>query len=771
MILLIIILPLISSLLTAFFARFIGRNGSVLLTTIIMFVNVILTVILFYKVSFNQKLIFVKAGTWIYSDFLQVDWGFYVDNLTLIMLLVVNIVSSLVHLYSADYMSQDPHLARFMSYLSLFTFFMLLLVAGDNLVILFLGWEGVGLCSYLLISFWYTRLQANKAAIKALVVNRIADFALTIGLVSIFFVFKSLDVHVIFSLAPFLLNSTLTFCGFDLPVLTIICSLLFIGAMGKSAQIGLHTWLPDAMEGPTPVSALIHAATMVTAGVFLIIKCSPLFEYVPTLLSMITFIGATTAFFSATVGLVQNDIKKVIAYSTCSQLGYMIFACGLSTYHVSLFHLANHAFFKALLFLSAGAIIHSVSNEQDMRKFGALGSLLPFTSIMLLIGSLSLMGFPFLTGFYSKDLILELALTKYTIEGSFAYSLGLVTAFFTSFYSFRVFYMTFIYKVNGFRTVINHVHELPWKMAISLGILSFGSIFLGYLAKDLFVGLGTDFWNNSIFILPENNNQLDAEFFGLPNLSLGELQLFWNETYSFRWIKLLPFFLSLLAVALVCLFFSPFFWVSRRKNKILWILMTPYIFNTKTSDFELNQIIDKKLNDSFWESKNLSLTEVEQLIKLYTPAGFVKEYEITGHFVLPYPVDSPLTPALEIINNREYYYYQKIILDLQNVRQPIITGDLKYFVRQAYHFLTHKWYFDIVYNELINRPLLQFAYQTVFRSLDKGVLELFGPYGLSYVLFSGASKMKNMQSGYIYHYAYFMFSSLLIIIIIITFFL
>jgi len=280
------------------------------------------------------------------------------------------------------------------------------------------------------------------------------------------------------------------------------------------------------MEGPTPVSALIHAATMVTAGVFLIIKCSPLFEYVPTFLSVITFIGATTAFFSATIGLVQNDIKKVIAYSTCSQLGYMIFACGLSMYNASLFHLANHAFFKALLFLSAGAIIHSVSNEQDMRKFGALAPILPFTTIMFLIGSLSLMGFPFLTGFYSKDLILELALTKYTIEGSFAYTLGLITAFFTSFYSFRVFYITFIYKTNGFRRSIIMAHELPWKMAISLSLLSFGSIFVGYLTKDLFVGLGTDFWSGSIFILPEHNNQLEAEFFGLPGVSMEEINFF-----------------------------------------------------------------------------------------------------------------------------------------------------------------------------------------------------------------------------------------------------
>jgi NADH-ubiquinone oxidoreductase chain 5 len=734
-----------------------------------MFVNVILTVILFYKVSFNQTLIFIKAGTWIYSDILQVDWGFYVDNLTLVMLLVVNTISALVHLYSVDYMSHDPHLPRFMSYLSLFTFFMLMLVTGDNLVILFFGWEGVGLCSYLLISFWYTRLQANKAAIKALVVNRIADFALTIGLVAIFFVFKSLDVHIIFSLAPFYLNSTLNFLGFELPVLTVICSLLFVGAMGKSAQIGLHTWLPDAMEGPTPVSALIHAATMVTAGVFLIIKCSPLFEYVPTILSFITFIGATTAFFSATVGLVQNDIKKVIAYSTCSQLGYMIFACGLSAYHVSLFHLVNHAFFKALLFLSAGAIIHSLSNEQDMRKFGALASLLPFTLIMLLIGSLSLMGFPFLTGFYSKDLILELALTKYTIEGSFAYSLGLITAFFTSYYSFRVFYMTFIYKVNSFRKVINNVHELPWKMAISLSVLALGSIFLGYLAKDLFVGLGSDFWKHSIFILPEHNNQLDAEFFGLPNLSVNEMHNFWNSTYNSKLFKLLPFFSSLLAVSLVCLIFSHYSWISTRKNQAVTNFMTPYVFNNKIKTLTFYEVLNLKVDFPLDKKNNLTFAEVEHLIQLYTPLGFLKEYENAGCSSLPFPVDSPMTPNLEIIENTEYYYYQKIIWDLQMDKQIIIVGDLKRYLREIYQFLTHKWYFDAVYNEIINRPLVRFAYRAVFRLLDKGILELFGPYGISYALFFGANKMKKIQSGQVYYYAYFMFSFMLITLVGINF--
>ena len=721
MTLLILILPLLGFLSAILLSRYIGRTGSTFLTTTLMFLNVICTLILFYKVCILRKICFIKLGTWIYSDSFQVDWGFSFDNLTVSMLFVVNVVSALVHLYSTDYMAHDPHLPRFMSYLSLFTFFMLMLITGDNFVILFLGWEGVGICSYLLISFWYTRLQANKAAIKALVVNRVADFTLTIGMVAIYFVFQSLDFHVVFPLAPFFVNSTFVFCNYDLPVLTVICSLLFLGAMGKSAQIGLHTWLPDAMEGPTPVSALIHAATMVTAGVFLIIKCSPLYEYVPTVLSVITFVGATTAFFSATVGLVQNDIKKVIAYSTCSQLGYMIFACGLSSYHVSFFHLVNHAFFKALLFLSAGAIIHSLSNEQDMRKYGALASLLPFTSVMLLIGSLSLMGFPFLTGFYSKDLILELALTKYTFEGSFAYTLGLVTAFFTSYYSFRVFYMTFISKNNSFRTVMAHIHELPLKMAIALMVLSLGSIFFGYLAKDLFVGLGTDFWNHSIFILPQNNNQLDAEFFGLPNLSLLETEKYYNFTYPFRWIKILPFLSSLFAVYLVFQVFS---------REGLADKSDGFKFSFENLSEKFKMLIMK-----LWEKK-------VQSVQTNT--------------------DSTPVLSFDVFKNKENQFSKK--------RGFAKNEEWKWIGKEIYRFLSYKWYFDAIYNELINRPLLNIAYKTIFKSLDKGLLEIFGPYGTSYVLFLGASKMKRMQIGEVYYYAYLMITFLLLFIIFLNYF-
>lgn len=526
-----------------------SKKTLVSLPTIFMFVNVLITGILFYWLTFinfwldrvegtiDYKVRTLDLGVWIHSGLFEIKWEFYFDNLTLVMLLVVNIVSFLVHLYSIEYMSHDPNRVKFMSYLSLFTFFMLLLVTGDNFIILFLGWEGVGLCSYLLISFWYTRVQANKSAMKALIVNRISDFGLTIGIIAIYFVFKSLNFATVFAMVPFFENKTFFFAGMEVDILTTIAALLFFGACGKSAQIGLHTWLPDAMEGPTPVSALIHAATMVTAGVFLIIKCSPIFEYAPTILTVVTFVGAVTAFFAATAGLVQNDIKKIIAYSTCSQLGYMVFACGLSNYHVSFFHLVNHAFFKALLFLSAGAIIHSLSNEQDMRKFGGLSILLPFTSIMLLIGSLSLMGLPFLTGFYSKDLILEIAYSKYTVSGHFAYWLGLTTATLTSFYSYRLFYFTFLYENNSFKKVAQNIHELPFKMAFPLFILAIGSVFLGYFSKDLFVGIGTDFWNQSIFILPENSNQIEAEF--IPHI-----------------YKLLPFFSTMFAITLANFLFE-----------------------------------------------------------------------------------------------------------------------------------------------------------------------------------------------------------------------
>jgi len=428
------------------------------------------------------------------------------------MLIVVTIIATLVNIYSIEYMSNDPHIPRFFTYISIFTFAMLVLVTSNNYLQMFIGWEGVGVSSYLLINFWFTRIQANKAAIKAMIVNRVGDFGLSLGIMAIFFVFKSIDFSTVFASCYYLFNINFLFFNIELDALTIISLLLFVGAIGKSAQIGLHTWLPDAMEGPTPVSALIHAATMVTAGVFMIIRSSPLLEFTQNALIIIMIVGAITAFFAATTGVLQNDLKRVIAYSTCSQLGYMVFACGLSSYSVSLFHLMNHAFFKALLFLSAGSVIHAIADEQDMRKMGGFVQVLPFTYVLILIGSLSLMGIPFLTGFYSKDVILELAFANFHVYSSFSYWLGTLSAFFTSFYSFRLIYLTFFNKTNAFKYIFNSIHDAPLLMIIPLFILGLGSIFIGYLMKDMIIGIGTNFWGNALFTLPQNILILQSEF-------------------------------------------------------------------------------------------------------------------------------------------------------------------------------------------------------------------------------------------------------------------
>ncbi|XP_050881271.1 NADH-ubiquinone oxidoreductase chain 5 [Lathyrus oleraceus] len=482
MYLLIVFLPLLGSSVAGFFGRFLGSEGTAIMTTTCVSFSSILSLIAFYEVAPGASACYLRIAPWISSEMFDASWGFLFDSPTVVMLIVVTSISSLVHLYSISYMSEDPHSPRFMCYLSILTFFMPMLVTGDNSLQLFLGWEGVGLASYLLIHFWFTRLQADKAATKAMPVNRVGDFGLAPGISGRFTLFQTVDFSTIFARASAPRNSWIS-CNMRLNAITLICILLLIGAVGKSAQIGSHTWSPDAMEGPTPVSALIHAATMVTAGVFMIARCSPLFEYPPTALIVITSAGATTSFLAATTGILQNDLKRVIAYSTCSQLGYMIFACGISNYSVSVFHLMNHAFFKALLFLSAGSVIHAMSDEQDMRKMGGLASSFPFTYAMMLMGSLSLIGFPFLTGFYSKDVILELAYTKYTISGNFAFWLGSVSVLFTSYYSFRSLFLTFLVPTNSFGRDILRCHDAPIPMAIPLILLALGSLFVGYLAK------------------------------------------------------------------------------------------------------------------------------------------------------------------------------------------------------------------------------------------------------------------------------------------------
>ena len=505
---LIIFLPLLGSIISGLFGKYIGSRNSEIITSLFVSISAILSFIIFYKVLNQDYTNNLNIFTWINSGTLNVSWSIDIDALSSVMLVVVTLVSSLVHIYSIGYMSDDPHKQRFMSYLSLFTFSMLMLVTSDNFLQLFFGWEGVGLCSYFLIGFWFRKESANAAAIKAFVVNRVGDFGFALGIFLIFYLFGTVNYDEVFELVPSIINNDLSFLGINVNAINLICVLLFIGAMGKSAQIFLHTWLPDAMEGPTPVSALIHAATMVTAGVFLVVRCSPIFEYSPLALNLVTIIGMSTAFFAATIALVQDDIKKIIAYSTCSQLGYMFFAAGVGAYNVAMFHLFTHAFFKALLFLGSGSVIHSFKNEQNINAMGGVWKKLPYTWALMVIGTLALTGFPFLSGFYSKDAIIEFAYLSGSSTGYFAAGIGIFTAFLTSIYSWRLMFKTFHGNYNNKSIDSRSMHESPLIMIIPLIILAIGAIFSGFLFKDLFIGVDSsgNFWKDSIFFLEPLSN-------------------------------------------------------------------------------------------------------------------------------------------------------------------------------------------------------------------------------------------------------------------------
>ena len=501
----IVFFPLIGAAIAGLFGRVIGDRAAEYVTTGLLILSAILSCISLINVGLAGDTQKVMVLDWISSGGLDIDWVLRIDTLTAVMLVVVTGVSSLVHVYSIGYMSHDPHRARFFAYLSLFTFMMLMLVTADNFLQLFFGWEGVGLASYLLIGFWFKKASANAAAIKAFVVNRVGDFGLILGMAAIYFSVGSLQFDAVFASAEALAGGQFDFLGMTVPMLTTICLLLFMGAMGKSAQFLLHTWLPDAMEGPTPVSALIHAATMVTAGVFLVARCSPLFELSPTALNVVVVVGALTAFFAATVGLVQNDIKRVIAYSTCSQLGYMFVGLGIGAYQAAMFHLFTHAFFKALLFLGAGSVIHAMGDEQDMRKMGGLCQLIPATFLMMFMGTIALTGFPLTAGYYSKDAIIEGAFAASAAPHMFAFVLLVVAAFFTSFYSWRLMFMTFFGTPRCSNETLSHVHESPPVMLVPLVILSFGALFAGAVFAGLFVGgEQTSFWAGSIFTAADN---------------------------------------------------------------------------------------------------------------------------------------------------------------------------------------------------------------------------------------------------------------------------
>ena len=497
----VLFLPLLGAFI-GYIVKYFGDFFSQLTTTIFVCSAAFLSIILFYNGIkydiYGNYLIF----NWISSGNFEVNWSVNIDPLTSIMLVVVCVVSALVHIYSIGYMDHDPNKPRFMSYLSLFTFAMNSLIVSDNFLQLFFGWEGVGLCSYLLIGFWYKKDTANKAAIKAFIVNRVGDFGLAIGIFLIFMFFGTLDFKEVFSLVPKLSNEKIIFLGLNLNLITLICLFLFFGSMGKSAQFFLHTWLPDAMEGPTPVSALIHAATMVTAGVFLVVRCSPIFEYSQFALSFVAIIGMLTAIFAASVAIVQNDIKKIVAYSTCSQLGYMFFAAGIGAYHVAIFHLFTHAFFKALLFLGSGSVIHSLKDEQDIRNMGGLWKKMPFTWISMIIGTLALTGFPLLSGFYSKDAIIEFAYLRGSTLGYLTAFVGIFTAFLTAVYSWRLIFKTFHGNYNNKNLSRSEIQDSGMIMILPLAILVLGSIFAGYIFKEVLIGdRYFDFWKNSILML------------------------------------------------------------------------------------------------------------------------------------------------------------------------------------------------------------------------------------------------------------------------------
>ena len=625
----ILVLPLLGSIVSGLLGRKIGVTGAHLITCSCLILSSILATVAYYEVGICASPVSINLFSWVDSELMSISWEFLFDQLTVSMFIPVLYISSLIHIFSTDYMSEDPHNQRFFSYLSLFTFFMLLLVSGANYFVMFVGWEGIGIVSYLLINFWFTRLQANKAAILALTMNRVGDMGLSIGFFAIFALFGSIDYATVFSLGSYM-NET---------AITIIGLLLLSGAMAKSSQIPLHSWLPGSMEGPTPVSALIHAATLVTAGLYLLVRSSPILEYSSTALLVITLVGASTAFFAATCGLVQNDLKRIIAFSTISQLGYMVMAVGLSQYNVALMHVVNHAFFKALLFLGAGAVIHSFADQQDIRKMGGLINFLPFTYTAMLVGSLSLLATPWLTGFYSKDLIIELAFAQYSFSGTYAFILGSLTAGLTAFYSFRLISLVFLTVPNGPKNSYLNSHEANLAVVIPLFILALFSIFFGYFASDLFVGVGTDFFGNSLFIHPNNISMIEAEF-SLPLM-----------------IKLLPSLLSLLgAISAIYLYhFSP------------------------------NFLID--------------LTE--------TSVG-----------------------------------------------------------REVYTFLNGKFLFDVVYNKYIIGAGMQLGY-IISKVLDRGVIELIGPFGLSNVLTNTAKNISKLDTGVITTYSLYITLALLSLIFLV----
>ena len=613
----ILFLPLIGALL-GYVIKVFGDIYSEIVTTLFVSAAAILSIILFYNGIVYEDYGNYKIYQWIASGKFIVNASINIDPLSSIMLVVVSLVSALVHIYSIGYMSHDPDKPRFMCYLSLFTFAMFTLVVSDNFLQLFFGWEGVGLCSYLLIGFWHKKNSANNAAIKAFIVNRIGDFGFAIGIFLIFIFFGTLNYEEVFTLAPNFSDTEINFLGLEVNLITVTCLFLFIGAMGKSAQFFLHTWLPDAMEGPTPVSALIHAATMVTAGVFLVVRCSPIFEYSQVALNFVAIVGMITALFAASVAIVQNDIKKIIAYSTCSQLGYMFFAAGVGAYHVAIFHLFTHAFFKALLFLGSGSVIHSLNDEQDVRNMGDLWKKMPVTWFAMVVGTLALTGFPFLSGFYSKDAIIEFAFLKGTNVGYFAAGIGIMTAVLTALYSWRLIFKTFHGKFNNKNLSKSEIHESGLTITIPLLLLVVGSIFSGFLFKEFLIGHDyNNFWRDSILILEKFDHS------GIP-----------------LWLLVItPFFVTILIPVS--------FYLYIKKTNLLDGIVSKYkslynfLLNKWYFDELYNQIIIKPtkfIGSFFWEKGDIKIIDrlgpdgISKIIKIISnksskfQSGYIYDY-------------------------------------------------------------------------------------------------------------------------------------------------
>ena len=613
----ILFLPLIGALL-GYVIKVFGDIYSEIVTTLFVSAAAILSIILFYNGIVYEDYGNYKIYQWIASGKFIVNASINIDPLSSIMLVVVSLVSALVHIYSIGYMSHDPDKPRFMCYLSLFTFAMFTLVVSDNFLQLFFGWEGVGLCSYLLIGFWHKKNSANNAAIKAFIVNRIGDFGFAIGIFLIFIFFGTLNYEEVFALAPNFADTEINFLGLEVNLITVTCLFLFIGAMGKSAQFFLHTWLPDAMEGPTPVSALIHAATMVTAGVFLVVRCSPIFEYSQAALNFVAIVGMITALFAASVAIVQNDIKKIIAYSTCSQLGYMFFAAGVGAYHVAIFHLFTHAFFKALLFLGSGSVIHSLNDEQDVRNMGDLWKKMPVTWFAMVVGTLALTGFPFLSGFYSKDAIIEFAFLKGTNVGYFSAGIGIMTAVLTALYSWRLIFKTFHGKFNNKNLSKSEIHESGLTITIPLLLLVVGSIFSGFLFKEFLIGHDyNNFWRDSILILEKFDHS------GIP-----------------LWLLVItPFFVTILIPVS--------FYLYIKKTNVLDGIVLKYkslynfLLNKWYFDELYNQIIIKPtkfIGSFFWEKGDIKIIDrlgpdgISKIIKIISnksskfQSGYIYDY-------------------------------------------------------------------------------------------------------------------------------------------------